>query len=200
MDALRILRMTAVGALLVHAGSTALGPVAQTIAGEEESTFEPSEDGLYAVFKTTLGTFVCRLEPEKVPVTVGSFVGLSEGTQMFRDPRTQEWVSRPFYDGLKFHRVAAGYVVQAGDPLGDGTGGPGYEFIDEFRMRREFGFRKLRRQRDGSGKPCISSICAHTTSAPRSRQIEGGLRTADEMQVDFGKKLGVKQSTVFRSR
>jgi peptidyl-prolyl cis-trans isomerase A (cyclophilin A) len=90
-------------------------------------------DGLYAVIETTLGTIACALEFEKTPVTVGSFVGLAEGQIEFRDPRTQEWVKRPFYDGLKFHRVVKDFVVQSGDPLGDGTGGPGYVFIDEFR-------------------------------------------------------------------
>jgi peptidylprolyl isomerase len=89
-------------------------------------------DGIYAVFETTLGTFVCRLEPTKVPVTVGNFVGLAEGTKEFRDPRTGAMVHRRFYDGLKFHRVLPSFVVQGGDPKGDGTGGPGYEFIDEF--------------------------------------------------------------------
>ncbi|MFQ5600413.1 MAG: peptidylprolyl isomerase [Candidatus Krumholzibacteriia bacterium] len=89
-------------------------------------------DGLYAVVETTLGTMVWSLEFEKTPVTVGSFVGLAEGTLPFRDPRTQEWVTRRFYDGLKFHRVVKNFVVQGGDPLGDGTGGPGYAFIDEF--------------------------------------------------------------------
>ena len=77
-------------------------------------------DGLYAVIETTLGTIACALEFEKTPVTVGSFVGLAEGQIEFRDPRTQEWVKRPFYDGLKFHRVVKDFVVQSGDPLGDG--------------------------------------------------------------------------------
>lgn len=95
-----------------------------------EEALEP--DGLYAVIETTFGTLACRLEFEATPVTVGSFVGLAEGLIPFRDPRTQQWVTRPFYDGLKFHRIAHDFVVQTGDPLGDGTGGPGYAFIDEF--------------------------------------------------------------------
>lgn len=88
-------------------------------------------DGLYAVFETTLGSFACRLEPEKAPVTVGNFVGLAAGTQEFIDARTGQRTKRPFYDGLRFHRVVSGFVVQAGCPRGDGTGGPGYEFVDE---------------------------------------------------------------------
>jgi peptidylprolyl isomerase len=88
-------------------------------------------DGLYAVFETSLGNFACKLEFEKTPVTVGNFVGLAEGTKEFRDPRDGQTTTRHFYDGLKFHRVLPGFVVQGGDPRGDGTGGPGYEFADE---------------------------------------------------------------------
>jgi peptidylprolyl isomerase len=101
-------------------------PAAADRVGEATAT-----EGLYAVFETTLGNFVCRLEPEKAPVTVGNFVGLAEGSHAFRDPRTGEMVERRFYDGLKFHRVVPGFVVQGGDPKGDGSGGPGYEFCDE---------------------------------------------------------------------
>ncbi len=98
--------------------------------------------GLYAVLETSLGTVVCALEFEKTPVTVGNFVGLAEGRIQFLEPRTQEWVSRPYYDGMKFHRVVKDFVIQGGDPLADGTGGPGYVFIDEFH-------RELRHDRPG---------------------------------------------------
>jgi len=98
--------------------------------------------GVYAVLATSLGTVVCALEFEKTPVTVGNFVGLAEGRIQFLEPRTQEWVNRPYYDGLKFHRVVKDFVIQGGDPLGDGTGGPGYAFIDEFN-------RELRHDRPG---------------------------------------------------
>lgn len=111
--------------------------IAGALAAEppQEATLEEATaaDGLYAVFETSLGTFACSLEFEKTPVTVGNFVGLAEGRIPFLDPRTQEWVSRPYYDGLKFHRVVKDFVIQGGDPLGDGTGGPGYAFIDECR-------------------------------------------------------------------
>jgi peptidylprolyl isomerase len=102
---------------------------AATPASADESL---PASGLFAVFETSLGRFVCQLDYELAPVTVGNFVGLAEGTQEFLDPRTRQWVRRPFYDGLKFHRVVKGFVVQAGDPLGDGTGGPGYAFMDEY--------------------------------------------------------------------
>jgi len=115
-------------ALFAVAATVAADPVAEATATE----------GLYAVFETSVGTFVCRLEPDKAPVTVGNFVGLAEGTQEFTDPRTGEPIRRRFFDGLKFHRVLPGFVVQGGDPKGDGTGGPGYEFMDEFDPSEHF--------------------------------------------------------------
>jgi len=116
------------GGLVARAAAS--DPVAETPKSLEQA-LEP--DGLYAVIETTFGTLACRLEFERTPVTVGSFVGLAEGLIPFRDPSTQQPVTRPFYDGLRFHRVQRDFVIQGGDPLGDGTGGPGYAFIDEFR-------------------------------------------------------------------
>ncbi len=84
-----------------------------------EKALEP--DGLYVVIETTFGTLACRLEFERAPVTVGSFIGLAEGRIPFRDPSSQKLVTRRFYDGLKFHRVVRDFVVSGGDPLGDGT-------------------------------------------------------------------------------
>jgi len=89
------------------------------------------DDGIYAVFKTSYGEFVCKLFYDKAPVTVGSFVGLAEGSIEFTDSKTGQKVKRPYFDGIIFHRVIKDFVIQAGDPLGNGTGGPGYDFIDE---------------------------------------------------------------------
>ena len=66
------------------------------------------------------------------PNTVANFAGLAEGTKEFTDPKTGQKTKRPFYDGLVFHRVIADFMIQGGDPLGTGTGGPGYKFADEF--------------------------------------------------------------------
>src|ERR1700733_904491 len=82
-------------------------------------------DGLYAEISTPRGVFTCELEFARVPLPVANFVGLAEGS-LGPAPR------RPFFDGLTFHRVVPGFVVQGGDPLGTGEGGPGYEFPDEF--------------------------------------------------------------------
>src|SRR4051812_13403554 len=86
----------------------------------------------YAKFDTTEGSFTARLFETEAPNTVANFVGLAEGTKEFTDPKTGQKVTRPFFDGLIFHRVIAGFMIQGGDPLGTGTGGPGYRFADEF--------------------------------------------------------------------
>jgi len=91
-----------------------------------------SRPGLYAVFETTLGEITCRLFPDKAPNTVANFVGLARGTKEFVDPQTRQRSHRPYYDGLAFHRVIPDFMIQGGCPLGTGTGGPGYQFADEF--------------------------------------------------------------------
>jgi peptidylprolyl isomerase len=88
-------------------------------------------DGLYAVFQTSMGDVVCQLHFEQTPLTVANFVGLATGEKEFVDPATGASLQRPFYDGLKFHRVIANFMIQGGCPLGTGTGGPGYQFADE---------------------------------------------------------------------
>ncbi|GIW71364.1 MAG: hypothetical protein KatS3mg102_0906 [Planctomycetota bacterium] len=93
---------------------------------------EALPDGIYARIETEHGIMVARLDYERAPLTVANFVGLAEGTKAWREPRTGEQVRRPFYDGLTFHRIIDGFMIQGGDPLGNGTGGPGYSFPDEF--------------------------------------------------------------------
>lgn len=88
------------------------------------------EDGLYAKFVTSKGDITVKLEPEKTPLTVTNFVGLVEGTKDFRDSKGR--TEGRYYDGLKFHRVIDNFMIQGGCPLGSGTGGPGYNFPDEF--------------------------------------------------------------------
>jgi peptidyl-prolyl cis-trans isomerase A (cyclophilin A) len=87
---------------------------------------------LHAHFTTSEGSFTVRLYDQEVPNTVANFVALAEGTKEWTDPKTGQKVTRPYYDGLIFHRVIDGFMIQGGDPLGTGTGGPGYKFADEF--------------------------------------------------------------------
>jgi peptidyl-prolyl cis-trans isomerase A (cyclophilin A) len=87
---------------------------------------------LYAHFTTTEGNFTIRLFDEQAPVTVANFKGLAEGSKEWTDPRTGKKTTSPYYNGTIFHRVIDGFMIQGGDPLGRGTGGPGYSFKDEF--------------------------------------------------------------------
>jgi len=87
-----------------------------------------SSEGLYAHFLTNRGSIWIQLEFERCPLTVANFVGLAEGSQ----PNGFRASGEPFYDGLKFHRVIADFMIQGGDPEGRGSGGPGYQFEDEF--------------------------------------------------------------------
>ena len=87
---------------------------------------------LYATVKTSMGDVVILLFEEKAPKTVGNFVGLATGTKEWTDPKTGQKVKRPLYNGTIFHRVIPDFMIQGGDPLGTGTGGPGYRFEDEF--------------------------------------------------------------------
>ncbi len=88
---------------------------------------------LVASIETSLGTFHCELFPEQAPMTVANFVGLATGKKAWQNPKTGTTEKgTPFFDGLIFHRVIPGFMVQGGDPLGRGMGGPGYNFDDEF--------------------------------------------------------------------
>lgn len=92
----------------------------------------PSTTGtLKAAITTELGVIVCTLDEAKAPISVANFVGLARGTRPFLDSKTGTWVARRFYDGLKWHRVIYGFVIQGGDPRGNGTGGPGYDLVKE---------------------------------------------------------------------
>jgi peptidyl-prolyl cis-trans isomerase A (cyclophilin A) len=90
---------------------------------------------LSARFTTSEGNFTIRLFEDEVPQTVANFVGLADGTKEWTDPKSGQKVKRPYYDGLVFHRVIDGFMIQGGDPLGTGTGGPGYKFSDEFNAK-----------------------------------------------------------------
>ena len=93
---------------------------------------------LTATLQTSEGTIVLRLFPDHAPKTVSNFVELAEGTRQWTDPKTRQTSSGKLYDGTIFHRVIPDFMIQGGDPLGTGTGGPGYKFGDEFHPELSF--------------------------------------------------------------
>lgn len=95
-------------------------------------------DHPYATLTTTHGAIDLRLLPDHAPRTVRNFVELAEGTREWIDPTTGERTSRRLYDGTIFHRVIPNFMIQGGDPLGSGHGGPGYRFGDEFHPELAF--------------------------------------------------------------
>jgi peptidyl-prolyl cis-trans isomerase A (cyclophilin A) len=95
-------------------------------------------EDLYATLVTSEGDIRVHLFPNHAPKTVANFVELSEGTREWTDPRTGSRAATPLYPGTIFHRVIGGFMIQGGDPLGTGTGGPGYRFNDEIHPELAF--------------------------------------------------------------
>jgi len=104
----------------------ALSTVAYSMGGKPKMP-----DILYAVFETNKGEIVCQLYPKEAPMTVKNFVMLAKGETEWTDPNSGDKVKKPLYNGTIFHRVIPDFMIQGGDPLGRGTGGPGYKFKDE---------------------------------------------------------------------
>ena len=86
---------------------------------------------IVAKIDTNKGALQCKLFEDKAPVTVANFIGLATGKRAWKDPKTGEWVNRPAYDGTTFHRIIKGFMIQGGDPKGNGSGEPGYVIKDE---------------------------------------------------------------------
>ncbi len=110
---------------------------AEDSSTSEGSTNDPSKD-IWATLKTNRGDIVVHLFANHAPTTVENFVGLAEGTREYVDPQSGQQTTGRFYDGLGFHRVIDGFMIQGGDPLGTGSGGPGYTFKDEFHPELQF--------------------------------------------------------------
>lgn len=115
------------------APATTPTPVSTTESDKNKNDSKKRFKKMFALFDTTMGKFKVRLFHAQAPKTVANFVGLAEGTKDWSDPKTKDSrKGKPFYDGLIFHRVIKGFMIQGGDPLGEGFGGPGYQFEDEF--------------------------------------------------------------------
>ncbi|HEY1624789.1 MAG TPA: peptidylprolyl isomerase [Streptosporangiaceae bacterium] len=93
---------------------------------------------LTATLETSQGRIVVRLFPDHAPKTVRNFVELAEGGREWQDPSTGQVTTAKLYDGTVFHRVIPNFMIQGGDPLGNGMGGPGYKFADEFHPELQF--------------------------------------------------------------
>src|SRR3989344_9544665 len=145
----KTLFLTATAILLSACQRGSLNPSAPTLSLTEKSQATPTatptsipdikqllniKEGqmIYAVIKTNLGSMRIKLFEDKAPNTVTNFVGLAEGTKDWTDPKTGQKVSgKPYYNGVIFHRIISGFMIQGGDPTGTGMGGPGYKFADE---------------------------------------------------------------------
>ncbi len=111
---------------------------------------------LLATIDTSKGKMTCKMYDDKAPTTVANFVGLARGTRPWKDPKTNTWVTRPAYNGTIFHRVIKGFMIQGGDPLGNGTGEPGYVIPDEIWSGAKH---------DRAGLLCMANRGANTNGA-----------------------------------
>ena len=108
-----------------------ISPAIAQLGGKTKMTEEKNTDKLYATFETDMGDITCILYSEEAPKTVSNFVGLAKGEKEWTDPKTKEKTNNPLYNETIFHRVIPDFMIQGGDPLGMGYGGPGYQFEDE---------------------------------------------------------------------
>lgn len=123
-------------------------PSVEKKADKKESKKEVKKDAknsdkkdkdMIVVFETSMGTFKAKLFKDLAPKTVENFAGLADGTKEYNDPKTGKKTKSHFYDGLIFHRIIPGFMIQGGDPLGTGTGGPGYQFDSEITPKLSHG-------------------------------------------------------------
>ena len=111
---------------------------------------------LVAKIDTSMGAMECKLFDDKAPVTVANFIGLATGERTWKDPASGKWVTKPAYDGTAFHRVIKGFMIQGGDPKGNGTGEPGYVIKDEIWAGAKH---------DRAGLLCMANRGANTNGA-----------------------------------
>jgi cyclophilin family peptidyl-prolyl cis-trans isomerase len=112
--------------------------LAQAPGAPEGQAASEREPGLYGRLETTMGTIVVKFYEKESPITVKNFVDLAQGRKPWRDPKTGQMVRRPLYNGVTFHRVIPGFMIQGGDPTGTGMGDPGFTIPDEFHPSLKF--------------------------------------------------------------
>jgi peptidyl-prolyl cis-trans isomerase A (cyclophilin A) len=105
------------------------------VAAEDEPAAEPATANPRLLMKTSMGDITIEMLPAAAPKTVENFIGLANGTKEWKDPTSGEMVTRPFFDGLTYHRIIPNFMIQGGCPLGNGMGGPGYKFEDEINAK-----------------------------------------------------------------
>lgn len=142
---------------------------------------------LMARFTTNQGEINCELFEKQSPLTVANFVGLARGLHPFTNPKTKKAEARPFYDGLIFHRVIENFMIQGGDPMGRGTGGPGYQFAQEISP-------DLRHDKPGvlsmaNAGPNTNGSQFFITEAPK-KSLDGGYNVFGQCnEIDIVKKI-----------
>ena len=149
---------------------------------------------LLAHFTTSEGNFTARLFDADAPNTVANFTGLAEGSKQWTDPRSGRAVSQPYYNGTIFHRVIDGFMIQGGDPLGQGTGGPGYTFADEFHPKLRHGkagvLSMANRGRDTNGGQFFITL-AETPWLDNKHSVFGEVTEG----MDVVRKIGASATT-----
>lgn len=121
------------GLLAAFAGAqTRPAPAAAAKPAAPQAAKPTRAPGLYGTIQTSMGPIVVRLSEKEAPITVKNFIDLQKGRKSWKDPKTGQMVRRPLYSGTAFHRVIPGFMIQGGDPKGDGTGDVGFTIKDEF--------------------------------------------------------------------
>ncbi|WPR70401.1 peptidylprolyl isomerase [Flavobacterium sp. NG2] len=133
---LKFLCLVLLGVLNIQAQTTKKTVVTKKPTTTTKAASKKPAEGIFATINTTKGTIVIELEYQKTPVTVANFISLAEGTNKF--VKDEKLKGKPFFNGLKFHRVINDFMIQGGDPQGTGAGDPGYAFKDEFLPELKF--------------------------------------------------------------
>ncbi len=137
----------------------------------------PRDPGLYARFETSLGNITVRLYDTETPVTVQNFVALVQGKKPFIDPKTGQKVTRPLYDGVTFHRVIPGFMIQGGDPTGTGAYDAGFTIPDEFSPSLKF---------DRAGRLAMANIGRKNTGDCQFFITDGPTPSLNNVHTIFG--------------